>query len=54
MSAISAHGTFYHDCIVQFLLIFIPVRVEDDEETHDDEDTCRAGREAWVVLRFSQ
>ena len=52
LSAISAHGTVLHDCVVEGLrLIFTPIGVEDDEEpkdraseTHDDEGACRAGR----------
>ena len=38
---VSAHGTFSHDCIVEYLrLIFTPVGVEDDEKTYNDEGAC--------------
>ena len=45
LSDVSAHGTVLRDCVVEGLrLIFTRVGVEDDEETHDDEGACRAGR----------
>ena len=45
VSDVSAHGTVLRDCVVECLrLIFTAIGVEDDEETHDDEGACRAGR----------
>jgi len=36
------------DCVAEGLrLIFTPIGVEDDKETHDDEGACRAGRERY-------
>ena len=55
MSDVRAHGTFYHDCVVECLpLIFIPVGVEDDEETNDDEGTCRAGRKGYLRQTYAR
>ena len=46
LSAISAHGTVWGDCVAEGLrLIFTPDGFEDDEETRDHEGTCLAGCE---------
>jgi putative oxidoreductase len=46
VSAISAYGTVWHDCVAEGLrLILTPHGVEDDEETRNCEGACRAGCE---------
>jgi hypothetical protein len=48
LSAISAHGTVWADCIAEGLRLILTLDgVEDDEETCDDEGPCRAGREGY-------
>jgi hypothetical protein len=50
VSDVSARGTVLRDCVAEGLrLIFIPVGVEDDEETRNDEGACRAGREGYPL-----
>ena len=43
---VSARGTVLRDCVAEGLrFIFTPDGVEDDEETRDNEGSCRAGCE---------
>jgi hypothetical protein len=48
LSVFSADGVVRRDCVVAGLwIIFIPVGVEEDEETRDDESICRRGCEGY-------